>query len=264
MVLARRLLIVGGGSGLALPEDEVFHGVRAEIWDGTVPLGQTVANNTFWAVRYIYTGPSHRAYDTDNYHPVNTESNLTGTVAKTASSATIVGTGTAFLSELAVGTPVRIVGGEHSGYVPEVFVVTAITDNTHFTASHAAGASASGVTAVKDASAFVVQAGMAGYYAGHIASGWRADADGIREINVCFNGMQTGFDAAGSNSNMDEQVFSAATSAGEHQETMPWGPVYLDEYDFVQAIVYQSSGGSLDLAADLPGLPFSMWRVGTT
>lgn len=35
------------------------------------------------------------------------------------------------------------------------------------------------------------------------------------------------------------------------------------EGDYMQVFVYQDSGGSLNLAFDLPGLPTSMWLVGT-
>lgn len=264
-MLARRLLLAGGGGSfpVAPEDDEVFHGVNAKFYDGTVPLSQTIADQVFTAVKYNYTGPDQRCYDTDDYHPHNTESNLSGTVAKTASSATIVGTGTSFLSQLAVGDAVRIVGGENTGYTPEIFVVQSIADNTHFTAYQAAVNSASGVTGVKDTSVFRIPPGMDGYYAGRVNINFRFDGDGIREINIAYNGMEAGFDPGGSNNHMDEQDFGNATSAGEWADTIPWGPVPMVEGDFVQVVVWQSSGGSLEIAADLPGIPFSMWRVGT-
>lgn len=265
-MLARRLLVaaVGGGSFIVPEEDEVFHGVLAKFYDGSVPLSQTVPDTTFYPVKYNYTGPDQRCLDTDRFHPHNTESNLTGTVAKTATSAVIVGTGTSFLSALTVGDAIRVAGGE--SFTPEIFVVKTITDNTHFTAYQVAENSASGVTAVKDSTAFVVPPGLlpnatdSHVFGGRVNINFRNDSGGIREINIAYNGTEGGL-GAGSNSHMDEQHFLSATPTGEWASTIPWEAA-LKEGDYVQVIVYQDSGGDLEIAADLPGIPFSMKLVG--
>lgn len=67
---------------------------------------------------------------------------LTGTVSKTAGNATITGSGTAFLTELAVGQRVTIPGGARTTYV----FVRSIASDTSFTALHAPAQTASGQT----------------------------------------------------------------------------------------------------------------------
>lgn len=242
----------------------IFHGCFAKYYDGTVPLSQSVPNTTFYAVKYNYTGPAQRCIDTDNFHPHNTESNLGGTCAKTATSAVIVGTGTTFTS-LTEGDAIRVAGGET--YTPEIFVVKTITDNTHFTAYQTAVQTASGVTGVKDSTAFVVPPGLLPNdtdsfpFGGRVNINFRANTTGVREINIGYNGMEAGL-GAGSNSNLDEQQFISAPSSGEWASTIPWNAL-LKTGDYVQVIVYQNSTGSLEIACDLPGIPFSMIWQGT-
>ena len=67
---------------------------------------------------------------------------LTGTVTVANGSTTVVGSGTSFLSQLAVGDGVFI-----GGIMTDV--VTAVTDNTHFTLANASAPSGSGLTAYK-------------------------------------------------------------------------------------------------------------------
>ncbi len=71
---------------------------------------------------------------------------LTGTVQKTGGSAAVVGTGTAFLTELYPGYVVVIPGGGGD----DNLTVSSIADNTHFTATGNASFSASGQTAIPD------------------------------------------------------------------------------------------------------------------
>lgn len=245
-----------------------MHGVRAKFYTGSVPAGQSIPNNTFAAVKYNFVGggfaptsaSSRRCYDTDGYHPILTNANLTGTVAKTAGNMTIVGTGTAFLSELAIGYPVNIPGGET--YYPDVVIVSGISDNTHFTCYSAPQFTASGATAVKDSTVFAVPVGFAGYYAGEAYGNYRSGGGTIREVNVVYNGFDKGA-GAGSNNNVDETAYLPPVSGSEQSTVIPWGPVYMNEGDYVQLFVYQDSGGAIDIAADLVGYPFSMWRCGT-
>lgn len=68
---------------------------------------------------------------------------LTGTVTKAAGSTAIVGSGTAFTTELVVGREIVVPGGGGSDYLP----VESITDDTHLTVSYPATYSASGQTA---------------------------------------------------------------------------------------------------------------------
>jgi hypothetical protein len=242
----------------------VFHGVRTMFYTGTIPAGYNVGDQTWFPAKFNYNGPAKGCYDSDGYHPILTDTNLTGTVAKTADSTTITGTGTAFLTELQVGYPVRIPGGSPHFY-GDVVVVASITDNTHFETypQNTPALTASGQTAYKDSSGIVIPAGMGGYYAMHSMYAFRADDSGIREGNIVVNGAEQGYDAGGSNANFYEAVFAAATSSGELNMTFPAGPFLLAEGDLVQVVLWHNAGGTLSTAADLVGIPFSMWRVGT-
>lgn len=253
----------GGGSFPTPPEDEVFRGVRAMYYTGSIPAGYSVGDSTWFPAKFNYNGPAKGCYDTDGFHPILTDTNLTGTVAKTASSTTITGTGTSFTTELSVGYPVRIPGGSPHFY-GDIVVVAAITDNTHFETypQNVPALTASGQTAYKDSSAFVIPAGLDGYYAIHHMYAFRSDDSGIRESNLVINGAEPGYDAGGSNSHFYEAVFAPATDSGEMNMTFPAGPVALVEGDVIQMVLWQNAGGSLSTAADLVGIPFSMWRVG--
>src|SRR3989338_9430108 len=78
---------------------------------------------------------------------------LTGTVSVTISTAAVVGVGTAFTTELAVGDSIKIGS--------EIFTVSVITDNTNLTldSNHTAGAS--GVTAYRDPTLLAIDNGDA-------------------------------------------------------------------------------------------------------
>lgn len=266
-MLNRRLLLatVGATGSFPVSEEEMtFHGVRTGYYDGTtVPYGYNVGDSTWFPAKFNYNGPNKGFYDTDGYHPILTDTNLTGTVAKTASSTTITGTGTAFLSELAVGYPVRVPGGSPN-YYGDIVVVASITDNTHFETypQNAPALTASGQTAYKDSSGIVIPAGLAGYYAVTHYYAFRSDDSGIRESNLVINGAEGGYNAGGSNTHFYEAVFAPATDSGEMNMSFPAGPIYLVEGDVVQMVLWQNAGGTLQTAADLVGLPFTMWRAG--
>lgn len=266
-MLTRRLLVAAAGGGsfpIAPEDDEVFHGVRTMFYTGSIPAGYNVGDSTWFPAKFNHNGPDKGCYDTDGYHPILTDTNLTGTVAKTAGDETITGTGTSFTTELAVGNPVRIPGGSPN-YYGDIVVVASITDNTHFETypQNAPALTASGQTAFKDSSGIVIPAGMAGYYAFHHMYAFRADNSGVRESNLVINGAEPGHDPAGSNANFYEAVFAPATDAGEMNMTFPAGPLYLVEGDVIQMVLWQNAGGTLGTAADLVGIPLSMWRVGT-
>ncbi|MHA1470222.1 MAG: hypothetical protein ACTSSP_06625, partial [Candidatus Asgardarchaeia archaeon] len=79
---------------------------------------------------------------------------LTGTVAVTNASADVVGTTTAFTTELNTGDAIKIKS--------EIFTVSTITDDTHLALdSNYAGSTESGLTAYKDSNLFYVQDGDA-------------------------------------------------------------------------------------------------------
>lgn len=240
-----------------------FHGVRTMYYTGSIPAGYSVGDSTWYPAKFNYNGPAKGAYDTDGYHPILVDTNLTGTVSKTADDTTITGSGTAFLSELAVGYPVRIPGGSPN-YYGDIVVVASITDDTHFETypQNVPALTASGQTAFKDSSGLVIPAGLDGYYAIHHMYAFRSDDSGVRESNLVINGAEGGHDAGGSNTHFFEAVFAPATDSGEMNMTFPAGPVYLVEGDVIQMVMWQNAGGALSTAADLVGIPLSMWLVG--
>lgn len=96
--------------------------------------------------------------DTNTFH-FTSAANLTGTVAKTASSAAIVGTGTSFTTELTVNQVISI-----PGTAAEIGVVKLITDNTHLTLWQTMANTASGQTATRKNEYVAIPAGYGGYY----------------------------------------------------------------------------------------------------
>lgn len=114
-------------------------------------------------VRFLLDSEVH---DTDGYH-FTSAANLTGTVAKAAGSAVITGTGTSFTTELSVGQAVSI-----PGTAVETFIVSVITDNTHFTAYQTSVNTATGQTAARVNSVMAIR--VAGYY--HMEATMQVDA----------------------------------------------------------------------------------------
>src|SRR5512143_384172 len=94
----------GGDTSLVRPSDwnaahvgtPPFHGVRARMATGTPPTGQTINDSTFTAIKYPVN-----LFDTDGFHPITTDANLSGTLSKTGSNVTITGASTSFTTELA-------------------------------------------------------------------------------------------------------------------------------------------------------------------
>lgn len=142
---------------------------------------------------------------TTDENPVNqhfeSAANLTGTVSKVASSAAVVGVGTAFTTELTVGQLISI-----PGTAAETFAVTVITDNTHLTLSAVAANSASGQTAARLNNGLVCR--KAGRYAGIFSAGFTAVSSGTRTLEVLVN------DAVGPHAKMVYTV-GAVSLAGQ-------------------------------------------------
>lgn len=106
---------------------------------------------------------------------------LTGTVAKTASSGAVVGTGTLFTSELTVGQVISI-----PGTAAEEVVVTVITDNTHITVAPVLANSASGQTATRKNTGWVCR--QAGRYRIDFRVGVTHVTAGTRKLQYMLNG----------------------------------------------------------------------------
>lgn len=79
-----------------------------------------------------------------NIRVQGTTTALTGTLAISTGSAAVVGTGTSFLTQLAVGNAITFDGGTANA---TSYIVTAIADNTHLTVGRVATSTASGLAA---------------------------------------------------------------------------------------------------------------------
>lgn len=198
-----------------------FHGCSA--YSGALTIGTGAETG----VRY-----DTNLYDTDNFH-FTSNAALTGTVAKTSTSADIVGTGTSFTTELSVNQAVQIPGTTN-----EIFIVRSIADNTHFTAWQTATASASGQTGTRRNDVFAVPAGRAGYYRMRHGGPWDSNTTGVRQYRFThnFTGLVTAITGAQPN-RASIQVNAASTLNLEITAT-----AYFAEGDYVAAVVRQSSG----------------------
>lgn len=155
--------------------------------------------------------------------------NLTGTLAKTASSAAVVGTSTLFTTELTVGQVISV-----PGTAAEVRVVTVITDDTHLTVNANFANTASGQTAARLNSPIVFP--VARLYLVNAGILWDTSATGNRTIEVRLNGATI---LAGQ---------SAAAIASQEQAVSRL--INAAQWDYVEALVTQSSGGSINAKAD--------------
>lgn len=230
-------------------------GCRAKYYTGTVPSNYAVPNDTFTAIKY-----NENLFDTGNFHPITADVNLTGTVSKTTGDNTITGVGTAFLSELSVGDPVKIPGGTVV-YYPDVVVVASVTDNTHFEAYFPPLQTASGQTAVLDSSVFVAQ--YTGIYAMDGNTSYRGNSNGVRELNIVLGGLDGGSLLPGSNTHQVGQVFvNPVTSPAETCFSVTSGYLMLEQGEYWQIFAFQNSGGSLNMAVDLVGITASCVLLG--
>lgn len=166
---------------------------------------------------------------TDDENPVSqhftSAAALTGTVAKVASSAAVVGTGTAFTTELTVGQMISI-----PGTAAETFVVTAIADNTHLTLSANAANSATGQTATRLNNGFACR--KAGRYRMVFSAGLTAVSSGTRTLDILINGVLA--------KHAHKIVAIAAVNLAQQVET----EVNLALYDYVQPRIASSEASS--------------------
>lgn len=167
--------------------------------------------------------------DADNQH-YTSAANLTGTVSKTAASQTVTGSGTAFLTELSIGQVISI-----PGTAAEKCVVIAIASNTSLTVSTALANTASGQTATRLSSPIVFR--QPGFYTLGLNNYWASAVAGIVTGAIKLNDTTViaQEDQATINS-------SEAVSISVSRQFQQW--------DFVEAVVTQTSGGALNLTAD--------------
>lgn len=160
---------------------------------------------------------------------------FTGTVAKTAASNALVGTGTLFLTEAAVGMVVKV-----PGTADEVRVITGITDNLNLTVLGNFNNTASGQTMTVQNSAIVIR--TAGRYLPLAAAQFASNATGRRIVKLTVNrtlGSET--DIA-----IDERP---PLTGANTTFNLPGVPRDLSANQFVEMQMFQSSGGALNSIA---------------
>lgn len=174
--------------------------------------------------------PDTEDEDTDTMH-FTSAANLTGTVTKTAASATLTGSGTSFSSELTVGQVISV-----PGTAAERRVVTAIGSNTSLTVNANFANSAAGQTAARVRSVIVFR--TAGLYHCTGQVGFASNATGARYALLYVQSGAT-------ETLLAVQAQGAAVSGGATpvQVSMDYRAA---QWDFVSLRANQSSGGSLN------------------
>lgn len=207
-----------------------------------------VPNNTF--TRVPLRGPD--VWDTDNFHFTD-HSALSGTVTKSSTSTTIVGSGTAFTTQLAVNQVVDVPGG--SGI--DTLVVKSITDDTHFVAWQTPASSASGQTATKNPDCIAVPTavtnGASCYFLAYIYQDWDYASGGMREMSL-FKNLPSGITPSLTNVATELQGnFSAPVAlTGDETADQCILPVKATDGDYFSVFAYQNTGGSVGLTPDFP------------
>jgi hypothetical protein len=165
-------------------------------------------------------------WDTDTMHYTSAAA-CTGTVTKTASSATLTGSGTLFTSELSVGQVISV-----PGTAAEKRVVTAIASDTSLTVNANFANSASGQTATRLRSAIVFR--TAGKYIITGQVGYAANS-GTRYAQMI---VQSGATRTEIQVKAENPITGAATVVPVHD-------IYnAAQWDFVEMIAIQFTGGS--------------------
>lgn len=189
----------------------------------------TAANNTLTPITCDETD----SFDLDGGVHFTSAANLTGTVTKTAASATLAGSGTSFTTELSVGQVISV-----PGTAAEKRVVTAIASNTSLTVSTAFANSASGQTATRVNSAFV--ATRPGIWDLFGAIRWTTNTVGQRLCSARLN--DTTFIAT-------QAVYPVQASLTDQFITAPYP---LARWDFIEIVGSQDSGAPLDMVQSSP------------
>jgi hypothetical protein len=180
-------------------------------------------------------------YDTGSYHFISA-ANLTGTVTKEASSTTLVGSGTAFLSELTVGQVIKVPGTAN-----EYRTVSAIASDTSLTVSAAFENNASGQTATRSNAHFAVP--ETGNYL--ITSDFRFDSndtDGDRMISVVVNSSITA-------TTLNPMV-KRVKATGEKTDVDIVFHLYLTKHDHITFSGWQNSGATVAIVKEAEYSPY--------
>lgn len=188
--------------------------------------------------------PTLVSYDTTSWDlagtaVVRTSTPLTGTLAKTASSSAIIGTGTLFTTELVVGDWIDV-----PGTATERRQVASITDNTHLAVTTGAGFvnTASGQIAQKVSSG--IKAVEAGIYEVIAQMNWDAGGTGFRQIMIEVNGV-----ADESGSSPSPTPYSRIPASASNPSGTAASHMKLAAGDVVRAVARQTQGANVACGA---------------
>lgn len=165
--------------------------------------------------------------DADNQH-FTSSANLTGTVSKTTGSQTLTGSGTAFTTELSIGQVISV-----PGTATEKRVVVAIASATSLTVNSPYANTASGQTAARVNSAVAFR--TPGWYGATIGTYWPAGTGSVI-VQAKLNDS-TIIASAGTHLNAE----NGANLSFQRNFQM---------WDFVEILVTQTNGVSVNLTAD--------------
>lgn len=199
----------------------------AAVGTGTrVRLSTNQSINTATATPIIWDVEDN---DADNQHNPSS-ANLTGTVSKTALSASLVGSGTLFTTELSIGQLISV-----PGTAAEIAVVIAIADATHLTVATPFVNTASAQTAARVNTAVTFR--QPGFYTHEIGIYSAALSTGTTTLQLRLNG-----------STIIGQSDRAAINAAAGYDLVVTRQ--FQQWDYVEVIWTQGSGGSVNVTAD--------------
>jgi len=173
--------------------------------------------------------------DADQQH-YESAASLTGTVAKTATSATLAGTSTAFLTELSVGQVIAV-----PGTATEKRVVIAIASNTSLTVNSGFVNSASGQTAARVNTAVVFR--QPGFYMLETNIYSAALSTGAVTLQYYLNNLTT----ATSGTAIGQRDPVAINASAGYDLVVARS---FQQWDFVEVVWTQNSGGNVNVLAD--------------
>lgn len=205
---------------------------------------QPAVGVTHSAAQTIATGaPTLLQFDTNRFdvdaQHFTSSANLTGTVAKTAASTALVGTGTLFTSQLSVGQIIDV-----PGTAVETRVVTAIADDTHLTVAGNYANTAAGQTATRNNKGVVAR--TAGVYSVTANVEWANNNTNVRHIQV------QKFNLTGTITTVAWALDDAVNSGAAPFRMGVAKAVKLAQWEFLVVTVTQGTGGNLNInnAAD--------------
>ena len=188
----------------------------------------------------------------DFFYHFTSDANLTGTVAKTASSTTLVGTSTLFTTELSVGQGIMVPGTAN-----EYRIVASITDDTHLEVYGAFTNNATGQTAARTSTTIAIA--RAGLYVASASAYWNNDTTGNRSISIFKNNGEFGLDEitsiSGNCAGISYGAIKITTAPAATNTVVVTPPIPMDVGDFFQQECYHNAGSDRAVIAYNSGSP---------